>query len=259
MDTENTINEVILLSKEVPKIVQKPWSLYSWKNKPIKHQPAYSDKDELSDVLKEIEHAPKIVEDSDISYLQEEIRQAGLGEKMIIHLGDCAETFKDCSEDSIKNRFVLFSLCQLMMKKILNKDIVKIGRIAGQYAKPRSSPTEVINGETISSYFGDNVNCFKATKEDRKPNPEKLIKGYHWAVTTYHTIQKLMNYKTYEIAKDVLEEQLREQINIDKEAVEFEDFISIIKECAEDTIESEDLYVSHEGLLLDYESRLTKL
>ena len=178
---------------------------------------------------------------------------------MLIHLGDCAETFNDCNEASIKNRFVLFTLCQLMMNKILKKEIVKIGRIAGQYAKPRSSPIEVVNGETISSYFGDNINCFTATKEGRKPNPEKLIKGYHWAVTTYHTIEKLMNYKICEIAKDVLEDQLREQTNIDKEAAEFEDFISVIKECAEETFESDDLYVSHEGLLLDYESRLTKL
>ena len=178
---------------------------------------------------------------------------------MLIHLGDCAETFKDCNEDSIKKRFVLFTLCELLMKRILKKDVVKIGRIAGQYAKPRSSPIEVVNGETISSYFGDNINSFTATKEDRKPNPDRLIKGYHWAVTTYHTIEKLMNYKTYEIAKDVLEDQLREQMNMDKDSAEYEDFISIIKECAENTADTEDLYVSHEGLLLDYESRLTKL
>lgn len=178
---------------------------------------------------------------------------------MLIHLGDCAETFKDCNEVSIKNRFVLFNLCSLIINKILKKDVVKIGRIAGQYAKPRSSPIEVVNGEAMSSYFGDNINCFSPTKEGRVPNPEKLIKGYHWAVTTYHTIEKLMNYKTYEICRDVLEDQLREQTALDKEAPEYEDFINAIKECAEDLSEIEDLYVSHEGLLLDYESKLTKL
>ena len=178
---------------------------------------------------------------------------------MLIHLGDCAEAFKDCTEASIKNRFVLFNLCSLIMKKILKKEVVKIGRIAGQYAKPRSSPVEIVNEEIMSSYFGDNINAFKATKEGRIPNPEKLIKGYHWAVTTYHTIEKLLNFKTWEISKDVLEDQLREQTNIDKDALEYEDFISIIKECSEDSSDIEDLYVSHEGLLLDYESRLTKL
>jgi 3-deoxy-7-phosphoheptulonate synthase len=146
-----------------------------------------------------------------------------------------------------------------MMKKMLKKDIVKIGRIAGQYAKPRSSPTEVINGETISSYFGDNINNFKATKEGRVPDPERLIKGYHWAITTHHAIKKLIDNKTCDIAKEVLEEKLREQTNIDKDAPEYEDFISIIKDCAEDTTIMEDLFISHEGLLLDYESRLTKL
>ena len=115
---------------------------------------------------------------------------------MLIHLGDCAETFKDCNETSILNRVVLFTLCQLMMKKMVNKDVVKIGRIAGQYAKPRSSPIEVINGETICSYYGDNINSFEATKEERTPDPQRLIKGYHWAIATHHTIKKLIENNT---------------------------------------------------------------
>ncbi len=178
---------------------------------------------------------------------------------MLLHLGDCAETFKDCNEDSIKNRFVLFHLCSLIISKLLNKDAVKLGRIAGQYAKPRSSPVEVVNGETISSYFGDNINNFKATKEERKPDPQKLIKGYHWAVATYHTIEKLMEYKTFELCRDVLDDQLREQAVLDKEAPEYDEFIDLIKDCADEISEINDLYVSHEGLVLDYESRLTKL
>lgn len=174
-------------------------------------------------------------------------------------MGDCAETFSDCNEKSIRNRYVLFTLCQLIMRKMLKKSVTKIGRIAGQYAKPRSSPTEVINGETIGSYFGDNVNEFKPTSEGRRPNPKKLIKGYHWAVTTYHAIESLMKKDTNEMSKEVLEEQLREQFNIDKEAPEYEDFINTIKECVDEVVDTEELYISHEGLLLDYESKLTKL
>lgn len=113
---------------------------------------------------------------------------------------------------------------------MLKKDVVKIGRIAGQYAKPRSSPNEVIDGETFSSYFGDNINSFEPTKEGRVPNPEKLIKGYHWAVTTYHAIRKMTRNTVNELAKDVLEEQLREQTSMDKESEDYEDFISIIKD-----------------------------
>lgn len=235
------------------------WSLYSWKNKPIRHQPEYEDLDELDKVLQEIESAPKIVGVEDICDLKHQLKECGEGHRMLVHLGDCAETFKDCTEPSIRNRVVLFTLCQLIMKKLLKKDITKIGRIAGQYAKPRSWPTEVVNGETISSFFGDNVNSFEANKEDRKPDPERLIKGYHWAVTTYHAIRKLTKNTVSELAKDVVEEQLREQTKLDKEAPDYEDFINIVKDCAESDSEIENLHVSHEGLLLDYESRLTKL
>lgn len=180
--------------------------------------------------MREIENAPKIVSVEDTHSLKNQIKACGLGEKMLVHLGDCAETFKDCNEASIRNRLILFTLCQLVMSKMTAKKVVKIGRIAGQYAKPRSSPVEEIDGETISSYFGDNINSFKATKEDRVPKPEKLIKGYHWAVTTYHTIKKLMENKVCDISKEVLEERLRDEINIDRESSDFDEFIEIIKD-----------------------------
>lgn len=178
---------------------------------------------------------------------------------MMIHLGDCAETFKDCNESSIKNRYILFTLCQILMSKILNKKVIKIGRMAGQYAKPRSSPTQIVNGETINSFFGDNVNSIEATAEDRAPNPDKLMKGYYKSVTTYHTIKKLLNNDFYSIAPDVLESQFREQTNIDKEDSEYEDFLATVKDCLDDQVDTDDLYVSHEGLLLEYESKMTRL
>lgn len=242
--------------KEAP---ANPWSLYSWKAKPIKHQPAYSDKEELATALKEVDNAPRIVSIQDILSLQENMKQCGLGEKMLIHLGDWAETFKDCTEDSIRNRVVLYTLCSLIIKKVLKKDAVKIGRIAGQYAKPRSSPVEVVNGETISSYFGDNINSFGATKEERLPDPQKMLKGYYWAVATYHNIERLQECKNNEICEDVLEDQLREQTFMDNENPDYEDFLNTVRDCAEEISDIEDLFISHEGLLLDYESRMTRL
>ena len=237
----------------------KLWGLYSWKNKPIRHQPKYDDLEELDKTLREIENAPKIVSVEDTHSLKDQLKACGMGEKMLVHLGDCAETFKDCNEASIRNRFVLFTLCQLVMSKLTSKKVIKIGRIAGQYAKPRSGPVEEVDGVTISSYFGDNINSFKATKEDRAPKPEKLMKGYHWAVTTYHTIKKLMENKVCDISKEVLEERLRDEINIDRDSTDFDEFIEIIKDWADQESEIENLFTSHEGLLLDYESRLTKL
>lgn len=254
------------------------WGLYSWKSKPIRHQPPYEDKEGLSKALKEIEKAPGIVEVNRIHSLLEELKECGEGNRMLVHLGDCSETFEDCNEKSITNRYVLYTICQMMMSKMLSKKITKIGRIAGQYAKPRSSPTEIVNGEEINSYFGDNVNEFTADKKARDPDPARLIKGYHWAVTTYHTINQLEGHTAgrgmfssekvgdespinniYKAIRDVLENQIRAQGKLDKDAEDYEDFMDTIKECADLDTTFEDLYISHEGLLLDYESRQTKL
>jgi 3-deoxy-7-phosphoheptulonate synthase len=206
-------------------------------------------------MLFEVQESPDIVEVEETSSLQSRIKECQEGKSMIVHLGDCSETFKDCNETSIKNRYVLFTLCQLMMSKILKKEVVKIGRIAGQYAKPRSNPMEIVNGEKINSFFGDNVNNFEATKEARVNDPEKLIKGYYKAFTTYHTLKKLSNKSFNLMAKDIVEAQFREQVNFNKEATDYEDFINSVKDCLEEDENIDELFVSHEALLLDYESR----
>jgi 3-deoxy-7-phosphoheptulonate synthase len=146
------------------------------------------------------------------------------------------------------------------MEKMLNKKVTKIGRIAGQYAKPRSSPTEVIDGFTINSYFGDNVNKFEPTKEGRIPDPKRLLKGYHWAVTTYHTLKLKEEEKDiHETLTQVLEQKYRDADTIDRESDEYINFITTLKECINDDKIIEDTFISHEGLILDYESQMTRL
>jgi 3-deoxy-7-phosphoheptulonate synthase len=114
---------------------------------------------------------------------------------------------------------------------------------------------EIVNGEKINSFFGDNVNNFEATKEARVNDPEKLIKGYYKAFTTYHTLKKLSNKSFNLMAKDIVEAQFREQVNFNKEATDYEDFINSVKDCLEEDENIDELFVSHEALLLDYESR----
>lgn len=178
---------------------------------------------------------------------------------MLIHLGDCSETFKEWNEESITNRLVLYTLSQLLMKKMLNKNITKIGRIAGQYAKPRSSPSEVVNGETMNSFFGDNVNKFQATKEGRIPDPKRMLEGYHWAITTYHSLKKIEEESLGEKLMQVLEDQFRDIDTINRESDTYFNFMNMLKDSIEDEEIIEDLFISHEGLLLEYESRMTRL
>lgn len=143
---------------------------------------------------------------------------------------------------------------------MLGKKVTKIGRIAGQYAKPRSSPTEIVNGEVINSYFGDNVNEFTPTKEGRIPDPKKLLQGYHWAVATYHSLLQIEEESNlYDLISHNLEEKLRGIETIDRESEEYCSFINTVKDSIESDKVIEDIYISHEGLILDYETCMTRL
>ena len=231
----------------------------SWKNKDIRHQPLYENREELDTILKEIKSVPGIVEIERINDLKQKLCECGQGKRIIVHLGDCSETFKDCNEESIKSRYALYTLCQVLMQKMLGLEVTKIGRIAGQYAKPRSSSVEETNGEVINSFFGDNVNQFEATKEGRKPDPKRLLQGYHWAVTTYHYLRMIEEeYDLYDTISHILEEKLRDISTIDKESEDYVKFINTLKDSLEDEKDIEDTYISHEGLILDYESNLTR-
>jgi len=239
---------------------ENKWTRLSWKEKSIRHQPPYEDTEELRKVLDKIDKVPGIVEVERIHTLRNQLKECGEGKRMLVHLGDCSETFKDCNEESITNRIVLYTLWQLLMKKLLNKPITKIGRIAGQYAKPRSSPTESLDGEIVNSYFGDNVNKFQASKTGRIPDPKRLLEGYHWSITTYHSIKKIEEEWNFDVTlSNILEAQLRDIETIDRESEEYLNFNTSIKEWFEENEIIEDMFISHEGLILDYESRFTRL
>lgn len=237
----------------------EPWSVYSWSKLPIRHQPPYPDQEALDKILDKIEKLPPVVETESIYALKKKLSECADGKRMFVQMGDCAEAFDDCNEEAIKSRFSLYSLCQMLMEKILNKPVTKIGRIAGQYAKPRSSPVEVFNGEEINSFFGDNVNEIKPSKEGRTPNPERLLEGYQWSVATYHTIKQVEEeYDVEEVILECLGKQLRKLTTVDEDSDQYRDIVSLLEEGFDSDKMIEDLFISHEGLLLDYESRLTR-
>ena len=155
---------------------------------------------------------------------------------------------------------MLYTLSQLLMENMLGKKVTKIGRIAGQYAKPRSNPTEIVDGETMNSFFGDNVNKFDPTKEGRIPDIKRLLQGYHWSVTTYHSLKQIEeDIDMYETLKHVLNQRLRESEKIDRDSDDYVNFANSLKDSLESESEIGDTFISHEGLLLNYESRLTRL
>jgi len=145
------------------------------------------------------------------------------------------------------------------MQKVLNKPVIKIGRIAGQYAKPRSNPTEIVDGTEISSFFGDNVNSFEPEAKLRKPDPYRLLEGYNLSALTYQTIRRLEKKDNIEdIIKEVQDSKFEDQPDLDSDAEDYEEFVKTLKDCIPTNSKIDALYTSHEGLLLDYETCLTR-
>ena len=165
------------------------WSPTSWSAYPYEQAANYPDDSHLTRVIDELSLLPPLVTNDEIKHLKKAIALAGRGEAFILQGGDCAESFSDCRSDIITNKLkILLQMSRVLLAGI-HKPIIHIGRIAGQYAKPRSSDVETINGITLPSYRGDLVNSPTFTQEARTPNPELLLKGYAFSAMTLNFIR----------------------------------------------------------------------
>jgi 3-deoxy-7-phosphoheptulonate synthase len=147
------------------------WSPQSWKNFPASQQANYPDAAELEDALNELSTLPPLVTSWEILALREQISEAQQGKRFVLQGGDCAESFSECNSQVITNRLKVLLQMSLTLVHGLQMPVARIGRFAGQYAKPRSSDEETRNGVTLPSYRGDLVNSPEFTPESRIPNP----------------------------------------------------------------------------------------
>ena len=152
-------------------VFQTEWSPTSWQSKPAQQQPIYPDAVALERSVAALSRLPPIVVSWEVEALKEQIAAAQRGERFILQGGDCAETFDDCQSDAIARKLKILLQMSLVLLHGMKKPIVRVGRMAGQYAKPRSADTETRNGVTLPSYRGDNVNRPGFTAEDRLPDP----------------------------------------------------------------------------------------
>ncbi|HEV8333176.1 MAG TPA: 3-deoxy-7-phosphoheptulonate synthase, partial [Steroidobacteraceae bacterium] len=162
-----------------PDLVQ--WHPASWQSKPAQQQAAYADPAALQRTIASLARMPPLVVSWEIEALREHIAAAQRGERFILQGGDCAETFEDCESDKIAKKLKILLQMSLVLLHGLKKPIIRVGRMAGQYAKPRSADTETKNGVTLPSYRGDLVNRPEFTAEAREPDPELLLRGYERA------------------------------------------------------------------------------
>jgi 3-deoxy-7-phosphoheptulonate synthase len=167
------------------------WSLTSWQNKPAHQQVGYGDPGALARVVQEIGHMPPLVTSWEVEQLRNELARAARGDAFVLQGGDCAESFDDCRAEPIAAKLKILLQMSLVLVHGTRKPVVRIGRIAGQYAKPRSADVETRGDVTLPAYRGDIINRDGFTPEDREPDPTLMLRAYERAGLTLNFIRAL--------------------------------------------------------------------
>lgn len=252
---------------------QKPkmrWTPSSWRGLPAKHIPEdYPDPAALLDVESTLKSYPPLVYPGEAVRLKDKLAKVAMGEAFLLQGGDCAESFKEFHPDNIQDTFRVMMQMAVVLTYGAGQPIVKVGRIAGQFGKPRSSPIEEINGVTLPSYRGDNINGMAFTEESRIPDPQRLLKAYGQSAATLNLVRAFSNGGLADlrnIHKWTLgfvggsETSRRYQELCDKitDAMEFMQACGVTSYNTPQ-MSATDFYTSHEGLLLGYEEAMTRM
>jgi len=244
------------------------WSASSWRDKPIVQQPTYPNQDELKKVLDELKNYPPLVFAGEARSLKAQLANASEGKAFLLQGGDCAESFSEFHATNIRDTFKAILQMSVVMTYAGGLPVVKVGRLGGQFAKPRSSDTETIDGVTLDAYRGDIINGADFTPEMRVPNPKRMLKAYNQSAATLnllrafasggladlHVVHKwnLDFTNQSEISKKY--EDLAEEIG---KSLKFMEACGITSKTHR-TLRETDFYTSHEALLLPYEEAFTR-
>jgi len=244
------------------------WGPTSWRNYTALQQPQYPSEAELRKACRTIESFPPLVFAGECRTLQNRLAKAATGEAFILQGGDCAEAFSQFSANRIRDTYRLLLQMSVVMMFGGGVPVVKMGRMAGQFAKPRSSDTETINGETLPAYRGDIINGPEFTAEARVPDPWRLVQAYNQSAATLNLLRGFSS-GGYAGLDRVTKWNLDFMENSDEGkaysdlAFRVDEAIQFMTACGLDHSSSlfreTDLYTCHECLLLDYEEALTRL
>ncbi len=242
------------------------WSPTSWQNYSYQQAAQYPDEKHLMRVVEQLGTLPPLVTSGEIKNLKKLIALAGAGKAFILQGGDCAESFNDCRSDIISNKLKIILQMSLVLLHGMRKPIVRIGRIAGQFAKPRSSDYETINGVTLPCYRGDLVNSPEFDTQLRIPNPELLLKGYSCAAITLNFIRALLDGgfadlhhpQRWDLRFVEHSKQAEEYHAIVRSIADSLDFLESIDGIKSSNLNKVDFFTSHEALHLHYEQALTR-
>ncbi|MCZ6812216.1 MAG: 3-deoxy-7-phosphoheptulonate synthase, partial [Planctomycetota bacterium] len=170
-----------------------PWSPTSWQCKPATQQPSYPCQAEVQRVVGQLSTLPPLVTSWEIESLKSQLAEAAAGRRFLLQGGDCAERFEECESSVIADKLKILLQMSLVLVHGTHKRVIRVGRFAGQYAKPRSADTETRDGQTLPSYRGDLINSISFTEADRTPDPQLMLRGYERAALTLNFIRGLID------------------------------------------------------------------
>ena len=246
------------------------WTPSSWRSKPALHIPDdYPDTAHLSQVEDTLRGYPPLVFAGEARKLKARLADVAMGKAFLLQGGDCAESFKEFHPDNLRDMFRVMMQMAVVLTYGAGQPIVKVGRIAGQFGKPRSSPTETRDGITLPSYRGDNINGMEFSEKSRIPDPERLLKAYGQSASTLNLLRafstggyaNLRNIHKWTLGfVDGSEQTAKYKILCDKiaDALDFMEACGVTPQSTPQMAQTE-YYTSHEGLLLGYEEAMTRI
>lgn len=242
------------------------WHPASWQALSAQQQPTYPDKAAMERAIGDLSRLPPIVTSWEIEALKDQIALAQQGEAFVLQGGDCAETFDECTSENIVAKLKILLQMSLVMLHGLKKPVVRVGRMAGQYAKPRSADTETRDGVSLPSFRGDLVNKSAFTPADRIPDPQLILRGYERAALTLNFVRSLIdggfadlhhpeNWDLDWVGHSKTADRYHEIVRSISDSL---DFLESILGRAVHQTQRADIYAAHEGLHLSYEQAQTR-
>ncbi|EOB4476343.1 class II 3-deoxy-7-phosphoheptulonate synthase [Campylobacter jejuni] len=245
------------------------WTKNSWKNYPIKQQPIYPDQEEMNRVLARLEKLPPLVFAGEVRNLQKSLARVCKKEAFLLQGGDCAESFENFGAVNIRDMFKILLQMAIALTFAGGCPVVKIGRIAGQFAKPRSSDFEELNGISLPSYRGDIINGFEFSEQARIPDPHRMLEAYYQSATTLNLLRgfakggladlhEVHRWNLGFLKKSELHKQYTDISEKISQALAFMEACGI-NTSNTPSLREVSVYTSHEALLLPYEEALTRV
>ena len=246
------------------------WTPSSWRSKPAKHLPTdYPDPAALERVEATLRGLPPLVFAGEARRLKTLLGDVAAGKAFLLHGGDCAESFKEFAADNIRDTFRLLLQMAVVLTFAGGKPVVKLGRIAGQFAKPRSEATETIGGVTLPSYRGDIINGMDFTLAERTPDPERLLRAYNQSAATlnllrafagsgYADLHNIHRWTLGFVADSPQGARYRELGDKISEALDFMSAVGVTAETHRE-MHAVEFFTSHEALLLGFEEAMTRV